>query len=1536
MGARLSLLAPSAPTVAISSYVDILQSFQYIDLLNNPRFLKTIRAIDNSNGNLVIIKILIKPSSTPGGLQLDQVIELLTKQASLLAQFNHVLPWHKLIETDRAGYLIRQMLKTNLYDRLSIRPFLEPIEKKFMVYQMLKIIEDCHRLGIHHGDLKLENFVVTSWNWLMLSDFASYTKPVYLPEDNPSQFSFYFDSSDRRVCYLAPERFYNSSKESRGQTINDDGQYAGKDGLTDQMDLFSLGCVIAELYLDGEPTFTLSQLFKFVKSEYKPDLSTIHDSEIRSLIEVLIQRNPNKRPSAEDLLHSLHQKCFPPFFYDFLYQFMSDLNDNSLYEIPLGNSSISINDLKIDKIYRSFDKIAEALGFEYEREEQDNDSAFVPIKLNLPGMPNNYHIKPFNFSEKLGQASLIILGVIFSLMRSTKQVSSKIKACELIVAFSERINDECKLDRSIPYLSSLLNEFIEDSYQASNNQNTSTLSSRVVCTALTSITTLLLSCTYITPINVLMFPEYLLPKLSSLMALNYPLKEKDTIKVTLASCLPYLASVSKKFWMMSKTFKSENHLGASTNEGNQQFLINQDSANLPSSGFTIPKSQLDADFENLTFTLLTDSNPVVKISLLNNVLPLCQFFGVDKTNDIILPHLITYLNDPNFHLRLVFLSSVLKIGQYVGVLSFEQYLLPLLIQTLRDLEQFVVLKVLEIFNEFVLNRLINPKTEFNALEIYKELLVNSINLLLHPNEWIRQAVMNLIISISDNLSAADRYCFLYPLIKGFLSYDLSTFTWDSLYPCITKPLSRQVYDLATTWSLNATPKSLFWQQKNFSTLSQLNSAKKSVVSFTKNMGNSVYLPRLNSEVVFPLSNGNKSSVPLSPEDKQWLIKLKSVGLEDRDLWKVFVLRDYIYHVCRNGHGKSNSTDLSGFSSLSNTQLVPRNVFFDVSYKSESLSAGSRTTESNVELLMNPDDSISLRDFDSGKGMSNLLILPNFARVKASIQTVEANVFGELEMSHDSNGNSSHIGHHNGTHDSNSHKVFSVNSSKIITVNLKHSYTGYNPFILNYLNNLEFEPSLNNFSEFGNLVGSEVKSKLSKESAEHWTPKGILVTQVKSTQAGGEIDGVNCVEVCPTSEFFISGSDSGLLKVWNTAKLEKIITVLNPSLTVDLKSSITSIRFLPNRFVFSVTTVDGITRLYRVDVIRNKAKKITKFSKLTIIRKFELDVDTDGYILKSDFLVNDKQSLMVGITSCSKIVGYDIIRLEKSFEVQNPLIHGLTTTFMFQEKNMWLLVGTSKGVLSLWDIRFHLLVKSWKVQLKQPDDTFRNTPFAIRKLIALPKSYQLGTQSEASYFAMIGGSGESDITVWEVPAFECKQVFSSQVETPYVKNYSLIEISNDTQDYTIDSILESLEIEFATNDPFENENTPDNKSFTAFKYMASQSHGYFLSSTWNQRLILWNLTSIADSVSVNCEYETKFISNTFKRQTLTLVNEMFEKKKEPVKSGYKKEAYGLEEVSSNQIDAVRTNQDMVTDLGILTRPFEMAVSVDRNGCINVYK
>ena len=56
--------------------------------------------------------------------------------------------------------------------------------QRWLAFQLLTALAQCHERGVCHGDLKCENVLVTSWDWLFLADFASH-KPTYLPADNP-------------------------------------------------------------------------------------------------------------------------------------------------------------------------------------------------------------------------------------------------------------------------------------------------------------------------------------------------------------------------------------------------------------------------------------------------------------------------------------------------------------------------------------------------------------------------------------------------------------------------------------------------------------------------------------------------------------------------------------------------------------------------------------------------------------------------------------------------------------------------------------------------------------------------------------------------------------------------------------------------------------------------------------------------------------------------------------------------------------------------------------------------------------------------------------------------------------------------------------------------------------------------------------------------------------------------------------------------------------------------------------------------------
>ena len=130
----------------------------------------------------------------------------------------HVWPFQKVRGNGKGGVFDATVF-VDAARRLNQRPFLSFLEKKWICYQLLHAMKFTHERNVTHGDVKCENVLMTSTNWVFLSDFASF-KPKSVPVDNPADFTFYFDAGGRRRCYLAPERFVDNAANS--SNINND------------------------------------------------------------------------------------------------------------------------------------------------------------------------------------------------------------------------------------------------------------------------------------------------------------------------------------------------------------------------------------------------------------------------------------------------------------------------------------------------------------------------------------------------------------------------------------------------------------------------------------------------------------------------------------------------------------------------------------------------------------------------------------------------------------------------------------------------------------------------------------------------------------------------------------------------------------------------------------------------------------------------------------------------------------------------------------------------------------------------------------------------------------------------------------------------------------------------------------------------------------------------------------------------------------------------------------------------------------------
>ena len=254
------------------------------------------------------------------------------------------------------------------------QPVLEPIEKLFIFYQIYNIISKLHKIGLAHGDLKPSNIFINGHDLdLCIVDPAPF-KPNRIQQSRLHVFYHYFTTLPDSGCYLAPERISrirqkdaresssqnsphqkNSPKntESKNKIEDSDNSSDKEDDDSDEKksdenddidedetrqvdlkmaDIFSFGCIIAFLYLNGEHLFDLSKLHQYANGQIdiRKDLSSINDQKIIDIIVGLISLDIEKRRKTMNRLDQL----FDNFFSVFSKLFCEYRNDESFISQP--------------------------------------------------------------------------------------------------------------------------------------------------------------------------------------------------------------------------------------------------------------------------------------------------------------------------------------------------------------------------------------------------------------------------------------------------------------------------------------------------------------------------------------------------------------------------------------------------------------------------------------------------------------------------------------------------------------------------------------------------------------------------------------------------------------------------------------------------------------------------------------------------------------------------------------------------------------------------------------------------------------------------------------------------------------------------------------------------------------------------------------------------------------------------------------------------------------------------------------------------
>ncbi|XP_039745183.1 phosphoinositide 3-kinase regulatory subunit 4 isoform X2 [Pararge aegeria] len=759
MGNQLVGVAPSQ-IYPVEHYLSDHVDLSFDQSLGSTRFFKVARA--RTREGLVVVKVFaVHDPSLPLAEHKERILKI---KEQLASAFN-CLPFQRVILTDKAGLLMREYCKCSVYDRMSTRPFLTVLEKKWITFQVLYALHRMHKLGICHGDIKLENIMVTSWLWVLLTDIASF-KPTFLPDDNPADFSYFFDTSRRRLCYVAPERFVRApdpnvrnSGDDRSSSLLLSESPCKIGELIPSMDIFSTGCALLELWNDGTPALDLPGLLAYRNGEDRPPTMTLPDTceqELRSLLESMTERNPKDRRSAEIYLDEARGKLFPEYFYSFLQSYM----------LIFSAQPILPADEKIARIYQDIKNIIKIFTQPSNSKDYRNlvpetreipkvdmealiKEGFRVMNVNVSDLDDDNDNKTLENKEMGpdGEGLILITSLVTSCIRGLHHCTSKLHCLEILQLLCENSSSETILDRILPFIIYLSHA----------------PESRVRAAAIWCVAKCVSCVRNLPPQDCNVFPEYILPELAP--------RASDPalpVRIAYANNIAKLAETAVRF--LDQT----------------QNMADKEAANI---NYETELSALHEMVRSTVSYLLTDSQAVVKRALVENgITKLCVFFGKQKANDVILSHMVTFLNDKEeVALRGCFFERVVGVASYVGQHA-APILLPLLQQGLTDQSEWIIAKALRATTSLAELGLL-PK------QALCDLVAESAVYLAHPNLWIRHEVCGLVSCVAGLLNPIDVNCKILPLVWPHLKHKLiQVERAELLLESLAEPIPRKVMD----------------------------------------------------------------------------------------------------------------------------------------------------------------------------------------------------------------------------------------------------------------------------------------------------------------------------------------------------------------------------------------------------------------------------------------------------------------------------------------------------------------------------------------------------------------------------------------------------------------------------------------------------------------------------------------------------------------------------------------------------------------------
>lgn len=236
-----------------------------------------VLAVTNKNFEKKAIKIIKKRKEVSSMCKLDSEI-----QAMKLLSHENILKLTDVMEDESDIYLVMEMCGGgSLYEVIKDAPLNESVAR-FYFSKLLDGLSYCHSKGVCHRDLRLENILLDSYGNLKIADFGH--SRIFSPG-----WDLFQTQMIGSLFHLSPEQIHGKI-------------YSGE-----KIDVWSCGIILYTLLTQLLPFCSSDpqEMFQDIvngKFEYPKEIEL--SNEAKTLINSLLQVDPDKRPSVKDILSS--------------------------------------------------------------------------------------------------------------------------------------------------------------------------------------------------------------------------------------------------------------------------------------------------------------------------------------------------------------------------------------------------------------------------------------------------------------------------------------------------------------------------------------------------------------------------------------------------------------------------------------------------------------------------------------------------------------------------------------------------------------------------------------------------------------------------------------------------------------------------------------------------------------------------------------------------------------------------------------------------------------------------------------------------------------------------------------------------------------------------------------------------------------------------------------------------------------------------------------------------------------------------------